>query len=68
MKKTLQLSALAFALTLASQAAAAWPNFTPTQCGDPCSVEGAEHGCSCFPPGGVAYRTICTCINGRWVG
>lgn len=68
MKRMLQLSALAITLALTGQAAVALPTIQRTYCGDPCYVAGAEQPCSCFPPGGVAYRTICVCINGTWVG
>ncbi|HKV12868.1 MAG TPA: hypothetical protein VJ725_32290 [Thermoanaerobaculia bacterium] len=68
MKRTLQLLALALTLALTGQAATAFPIIQRTYCGDPCSVQGAESPCTCYPSGGVAYRTICVCINGTWVG
>lgn len=65
MKRLLQLAALVIALPLAGQMAMAAPN--PNYCGDPCSPNGAQSGCRCQAPNGGYYKTICTCVNGRWV-
>jgi hypothetical protein len=55
----LQLAALVFTLAAAGQTALALP---ANSCGDLCSPEGARAGCRCN-----GFRTICTCVNGRWV-
>ncbi len=65
MKRLLQLAALVIVLPLAGQMALALP--IPNHCGDLCSPNGARSGCVCQGPNGNNYRTICTCINGRWV-
>jgi hypothetical protein len=67
MKKGFRITALALVLAAAAQLQTAKAIvFTPTLCGDPCTVEGDQTGCV-DRSGPVWVRTICTCHNGRLI-